>query len=200
MTDARMEKGRAFYLAMYEKDGATWLANEHQELWCQKAEDYEHRLGPAQLPDRETIARVMWMQFCPGLEASDQDKNNYLECADEILSAAHPSGGVAEALREIEAEAARYAAMYPAGSDGRNTFVIFAEMVQRKIAALSSARAEAWQPIESKPLWQTCEERGIYTYDGDELFYFKATHWRPLPAPPMPEDLSDGHLNAGDGE
>lgn len=37
-----------------------------------------------------------------------------------------------------------------------------------------------WQPIETKPPWTICEERGLYTHDGDELFYFKATHWRPI--------------------
>jgi hypothetical protein len=46
----RMDKGRAFYLAMYEKDGAIWAANEHKELWCDKAEDYERRLSTLSRP------------------------------------------------------------------------------------------------------------------------------------------------------
>lgn len=36
-----------------------------------------------------------------------------------------------------------------------------------------------WFPIATKPPWTECEERGLYTHDGDGLFYFKATHWRP---------------------
>jgi len=28
---------------------------------------------------------------------------------------------------------------------------------------------------------RSCEERGIYNHNGDGLFYFKPTHWRPLP-------------------
>ncbi len=34
----------------------------------------------------ETVARIMWMQFCPGIEASDEDKKQYLACADEIIA------------------------------------------------------------------------------------------------------------------
>lgn len=38
-----VEQGKAFYLAMYEKKGAIWNANEHQELWVNLARDYERR-------------------------------------------------------------------------------------------------------------------------------------------------------------
>jgi hypothetical protein len=44
-----------------------------------------------------------------------------------------------------------------------------------------------WLPIETKPPFVPCEERGIYNHDGDELFYFRATHWRPLPNPQTEE-------------
>lgn len=47
-------------------------------------------------------------------------------------------------------------------------------------ATLDTARGTDWRPLASKPPFQPCEERGIYTDDGDGLFYFKATHWRPL--------------------
>lgn len=36
-----------------------------------------------------------------------------------------------------------------------------------------------WQPLATKPPWTTVEERGIYEEDAG-LFYFRATHWRPL--------------------
>ena len=40
---------------------------------------------------------------------------------------------------------------------------------------------EKWRPIETKPPFIECEERGVYTdAPGGGLFYFKATHWRPL--------------------
>lgn len=35
-------------------------------------------------------------------------------------------------IQTIEAEARRYAEMYPQGSDGRNTFLIFADWVSRQ--------------------------------------------------------------------
>jgi hypothetical protein len=42
----------------------------------------------------------------------------------------------------IEAEARRYAALYPEASDGRNTFVIFADMVSGLTAQQVSGRCE----------------------------------------------------------
>jgi hypothetical protein len=45
---------------------------------------------------------------------------------------------------------------------------------------------EGWLPIETKPPFVPCEERGIYNHNGDGLFYFKPTHWRPLPDEPPP--------------
>lgn len=45
------------------------------------------------------------------------------------------------ALKHIEAEAMRYAEMYPHHSDGRNTFIIFGNMVSQKMAdALASLK------------------------------------------------------------
>jgi hypothetical protein len=38
-----------------------------------------------------------------------------------------------------------------------------------------------WRPISTKPNFTACEERGVYRDNGDGLFFFKATHWRPLP-------------------
>lgn len=38
------------------------------------------------------------------------------------------------ALRRMEAEARRYAEMYPQSSDGRNTFVMFADWVAAALA------------------------------------------------------------------
>lgn len=41
---------------------------------------------------------------------------------------------LAEEREAIAAEARRYAAMYPQSSDGRNTFIIFADWVERRAA------------------------------------------------------------------
>lgn len=49
-------------------------------------------------------------------------------------------------------------------------------------ASQATLSEEDWQPINTKPRSVICEERGLYTHDGDELFYFKATHWRPASA------------------
>lgn len=38
-----MKQAEAFYLAMYEKDGARWEANESKNVWIDKARDYERR-------------------------------------------------------------------------------------------------------------------------------------------------------------
>ena len=46
-----------------------------------------------------------------------------------------------KALEEIEGEAERYAEMYPQSSDGRNTFIIFGNMVRSKRRALSDNSA-----------------------------------------------------------
>jgi hypothetical protein len=45
-----------------------------------------------------------------------------------------------DSLTKVEAEARRYAEMYPQSSDGRNTFVIFADWVAR--LALSPSHSE----------------------------------------------------------
>lgn len=45
-----------------------------------------------------------------------------------ILGANH---GYDEAMGQVAAEARRYASHYPDGSDGRNTFIIFAEWADR---------------------------------------------------------------------
>lgn len=76
MSDVRMEKGKAFYLTMYEKDGAKWSANEHQELWCQKAEDYERRLGVAQSPG---LREALELQ-----EAAEMAHVNCSECDGDV--------------------------------------------------------------------------------------------------------------------
>jgi len=39
---------------------------------------------------------------------------------------------------------------------------------------------ERWQPVQTKPQFIECEERGRYTSDGAGLWFFKPTHWRPL--------------------
>lgn len=49
----RMDKGRAFYLAMYEKNGAVWAANDHKGLWCDMAEDYERRISAVTSTERK---------------------------------------------------------------------------------------------------------------------------------------------------
>lgn len=38
-----IEQGKAFYLAMYEHEGANWDANENQDVWVKLARDYERR-------------------------------------------------------------------------------------------------------------------------------------------------------------
>jgi hypothetical protein len=51
---------------------------------------------------------------------------------------------------------------------------------------MAMMRGDDWQPIATKPPFVRCEERGIYTdTDGDGLFYFSPTHWRPCGAIPM---------------
>lgn len=52
----------------------------------------------------------------------------------EPANPAPSSDELLEALREIEDEAGRYAAMYPHGSDGRNSFLIFADGIAQRIA------------------------------------------------------------------
>jgi hypothetical protein len=47
-------------------------------------------------------------------------------------------------------------------------------------AFIGDRDAESWMPIETKTPWTPCEERGVYDHDGDGLFFFRATHWRPL--------------------
>lgn len=53
-----------------------------------------------------------------------------LELAIRKLDAANKT------LEEIESEATRYAEMYESGTDGRNTFIIFRDMISVKRAAL----------------------------------------------------------------
>ena len=38
-----------------------------------------------------------------------------------------------------------------------------------------------WLPIATKPHATRCEERGEYRSDDGALWYFKPTHWRPVP-------------------
>lgn len=49
-----------------------------------------------------------------------------------LLSLIEENERMREALREVESEAHRYAGFYPQSSDGRNTFVMFADMVASK--------------------------------------------------------------------
>jgi hypothetical protein len=49
-----------------------------------------------------------------------------------IRSALLPVGAVAVERDAIAEEARRYAGFYPEGSDGRNTFIIFAEWIERR--------------------------------------------------------------------
>jgi Lar family restriction alleviation protein len=38
-----LKQGEALYLALYEKIGAKWSANERQDIWVETARDYERR-------------------------------------------------------------------------------------------------------------------------------------------------------------
>lgn len=52
-----------------------------------------------------------------------------------------------------------------------------------------------WQPIATKPPFTHCEERGEYRDNGEGLWYFKPTHWRPLTekgAPNLTQDAQGG--------
>jgi hypothetical protein len=42
-----------------------------------------------------------------------------------------------------------------------------------------------WLPIETKPPFTHVEERGEYRTDDGTLWYFKPTHWRPIPKPTL---------------
>lgn len=69
----------------------------------------------------------------------------------------------------------------PVTAEGRARIMLTKPECDLILASLRSpAGSEGWQPIETKPQWEAVEERGVYTDDGGGLFYFKATHWRPL--------------------
>jgi len=62
--------------------------------------------------------------------------SDYHAAATTLDSEKEANARLTDELDAIEAEARRYAAHYPQGSDGRNTFVMFAEFVAGR--ALSS--------------------------------------------------------------
>ena len=45
MSDERMKRARALYLAVYESQGGKWEANDCKELWCEKADRYLELAG-----------------------------------------------------------------------------------------------------------------------------------------------------------
>lgn len=44
------------------------------------------------------------------------------------------------------------------------------------------SKSVGWRDIATKPPFVECEERGLYIDSGGGLFYFKPTHWRPIPS------------------
>lgn len=132
------------------------------------------------------------------------------------VPSASPAGqqaGIAEALREVEANARNYARRYEEGSDGRNTFTMFADWIGNKatIAALTTAPAVgepvAWRPIESAPrdgesILAICASAyspvaGVTWWSDGWTHYSRPaekwhggvgrwfpTHWMPLPSAP----------------
>ena len=115
-----------------------------------------------------------------------------------------PSGGVTEALEHC----AQIAESIDSGRGNENEIAKAIRNFAKRQAALSRVRVDAWQPISSAPkdikLLMFSPGYKI-SDDPDEPFqicvsttrdWCWSTHWRPLPAPPMPEDLSGGHLNA----
>ena len=76
--------------------------------------------------------------------------------ADRVAKQWDAKCAEASALRAkigaIEAEARRYAEMYPQSSDGRNTFVIFADWVASRPAPPVEAKSEVVE--SSQPRWE----------------------------------------------
>ncbi len=62
--DERMARGRALYLAVYEGEGAKWEANEHKEIWCDKAELY-YELLAISLPANTRAAQAVRDEAAP---------------------------------------------------------------------------------------------------------------------------------------
>ncbi|MCK1577737.1 hypothetical protein [Bradyrhizobium sp. 174] len=67
-------------------------------------------------------------------------------------------------VSQIEAEARRYASMYPQSSDGRNTFVIFADWVARLASQPSPAA-----PVEVPPEVMERRRKGLPDYERPPL-------------------------------
>ncbi len=78
-------------------------------------------------------------------------------------------------LSQIEAEARRYAGMYPQSSDGRNTFVIFADWVAKLAAQTPAAPGEC----------PTCKGACKLSFDGAVTVKYDESgkaHHRPTPS------------------
>lgn len=212
---------------------------EVRTIWIIKAvkERIAHATELPEIPDDDSdftpaLARkiVAKYQAIIGMRNSEIDD---LKLGPAQRPAQSPSGGVAEALTKL----IRTAQLLQQNSEGcavNHHEIDFAEQglpgwlldtqksIDEAIAALSSVRVDAWQPISSAPRdrdilairadwwtpvngnhrWIFSKIRSTKWIPELECFDFgcekQPTHW--MPAPPMPEDLSDGHLNAGDGE
>jgi hypothetical protein len=65
--------------------------------------------------------------------------------AKDMVEAADRIEALEAALRRMEAEARRYAGIYPQSSDGQNTFLMFADWVVAALAPQQSSPPKATQ-------------------------------------------------------
>lgn len=87
------DMGRAFYLAMYENDGAKWEANEHKDIWIAKAQRYRELLQPATNPDGKMppgFSGKIVNRNTERLHKSDQDqRGRHHPDVEAIITARH---------------------------------------------------------------------------------------------------------------
>lgn len=104
---------------------------DHEKIWLEA------------VPRADPDTGRQWCQHNVWDEATEYVR------ADLLSDAVEERDRLREALRAehefLAQEARRYASFYSESSDGRNTFIIFAEMIERR-AALSPATAEGREP------------------------------------------------------
>lgn len=74
---------------------------------------------------REEIVQRLWSEFADSTKTPSDDPRRFYFVAGA-------RGAFHELIQTIAAEARRYAEMYPEASDGRNTFAMFAEWIEKQ--------------------------------------------------------------------
>lgn len=102
---------------------------------------------------------------------------------------------VEEALSRVSVEA--WQPISSAPKDGTCVWIFVPEYEPNEYVASFGSTADL--PKDHEDYWEgwILADEILVNHCADEL---EPTHWMPRPAPPLPEDLSDSHRDAGDGE